>query len=412
MKRVVITTGIVAAAGGIASVLLMPSCDPDCEVETKPSVILQLHATPPPGVPESIFVEKVWYEWTGEDGEKSAGQGECMDDECFEWMLGDGRPGDYVVHATVCGEQYDSSVTIELDEQGCQVDTKMIDLPVDACAESLVAESPRAGELHESDQLKLAVGFEQKTCTLEARVSVLVSVIGQVDSHLVPVPTDRVFYEVQNGGEQPGVCINEDCSQFAAGFEQVGDFTVGAEVCGELLTAKTTVGKVSDGCHVQTQQLQLVADMNKCKPPPMVNGGTPIPPQGEPRCEGVEMRASAFVMPVTDGGDVWIPYPTEKLIYVHDGERHEGYCAREAANGKCTMWVAGFGRTGRFQAYTETCGVESAVAFSVEPIESGCYPDTQFVPVFVDTHGCLRSHWPPKGNPPPSTHAGSDEITE
>jgi hypothetical protein len=409
MKRVVITTGIVAAAAGIGSVLLMPSCDPDCEVEAKPSVIVQLRAKQAIAAGESVAADKVWYEWLGEDGERLTGQAECVDDECTEWMLGDGRPGTYELHATVCGKQYDSSLMLGLDDEGCQAGTEVVELPVDACAGMLPPESPPPAQLHEVADLDLAQGPEEKTCTLEARVSVLVSVVGQVESHLMPVPTDRTFYEVQDGGELPGMCINADCSQFAAGFEQTGDFTVGAEVCGQTLTASATVGKTGNGCHVETQQLQLVADVSKCKPPMLQ--GSPATPQLASQCD-VEMRASAFVFPVTDGGDVWIPYPTEKLVYVHDGEQHEGYCAQEAANGKCTWWVAGFGQTGRFQAFTETCGVESAVSFSVEPREDGCYPDTEFVPVFVDTHGCIRSAWPPKGNPPPNTYAGSDQITE
>jgi hypothetical protein len=432
MKRVVISTGIVAAAGGIASVLLMPSCDPDCEVAAKPSVIVQLQAKQPTVGSEGLVAEKVWYEWTGEDGEKLSSQAECMDDECTEWMLGEGRPGTYAFHATVCGKQYDSSVTLELNDEGCEVDTQMVELPVDACGD-MTPEPPRPAQMVEGSELD--VRYDQKTCTLEARVSVLVSVVGQVDSHLVPAPTDRVFYSVHqpptpehpdhptqgvhpqhpdhperpNTGELAGMCLNEDCSLFAAGFEQTGDFTVGAEVCGEVVTAKVTVGKTSDGCHVETQQLRLVADLSNCKTQLDVKVPAIEP---RPQCEGVEMRASAFVLPVTDGGDVWLPYPTEKLIYVHEGARHLGYCAREAANGKCTMWVAGFGHTGRFQAFTETCGIESAVTFSVEPTEDGCYPDTEFVPVFVDTHGCIRSAWPPKGNPPPSTPAGSGEITK
>jgi hypothetical protein len=413
MKRVVITTGIVAAAGGIASVLLMPSCDPDCEVEAKPSVIVQLLSKQPTAEGESVAAEEVWYEWTGEDGEKISSQAECLDDECTEWILGDGRPGIYAFHATVCGKQYDSSVTIGLNDEGCEVDTQMVELPVDACADMQAPESPRPPQaLAIDDGLDVRHGGVPKTCTLEARVSVLVSVVAQVESHLMPVPTDRVFYEVGNSGEEPGVCINENCSQFAAGFEKTGDFMVGAEVCGETITARATVGKTSDGCHVETQHLQLVADVSKCKPPMVYQEpSTPPPPQTKPQC-GVEMRASAFVLPVTDGGDVWIPYPTEKLVYVHDGVQQEAYCAQETDNGKCTWWVTGFGQTGRFQAFTETCGIESAVTFSVEPREDGCYPDTEFVPVFMDTHGCIRSSWPPKGNPPPSTPSGADRITE
>jgi hypothetical protein len=124
------------------------------------------------------------------------------------------------------------------------------------------------------------------------------------------------------------------------------------------------------------------------------------------------MRASAFVLPVTDGGDVWLPYPTEQLIYVHDNVRYRAYCAQKTPDGRCTSWVTGFGLTGRFQAFTEACENESAVSFTVEPTEDGCYPKTEFVPVFVDTRGCIRSAWPPKAHLPPITPAAADEIAE
>lgn len=415
MKRVVITTGVVAIVGGAATILFMPSCDPDCEVHPKPSVILQIVAKQPTaGAPDAVVAQNVWYEHTNDEGERITKQAECLDDECTEWILGDGGPGTYEYHATVCGQPYTSSVTLELNDDGCEVDTRMIELPVDRCMEALASEPPRPPQ--SSDELTI----RQKTCTLEARPSVLVSIVGQVDSHLVPLPADRVFYrvhepaapehpttnespppEVPNTGEMPGICLNEKCSMFAAGFERTGDFEVGAEVCGQVVTANATVGKTSNGCHVQTQQIQLMADASKCE-------GLQVPvatsPNPQPRCDR-EAHASAFVFPVTDGGDVWIPYPTENLYFMHDGTRYEGYCAQTAANGKCTWWVVGWGRTGRFQVFTETCDVESGVLFSVEPSEDGCHPDTEFVPVFVDTRGCIRSVWPPEGNPPPKTPA-------
>lgn len=416
MKRVVITTGIIAVVGAAAIILFMPSCDPDCEVRPKPSVILQLVVNPATGgATHIIAAEQVWYEWTNENGEAVSKQAECMDDECTEWMLGDGSPGTYEYHATVCGQQYDASVTLELNDDGCEVDTQMIELPVSGCGQAFTPEPAHPPQARDSE-----LTVTQKVCTLEARPSVLVSVVGQVDSHLVPLATDRVFYEVHepstpehptksvrpNSGELPGVCLNEACSLFAAGFERTGGFEVGAEVCGEVVTTRVTVGKTSDGCHVETQHVQLMGDASKCKPP--VSAATSVHPK--PECNAKDMPPSAFVFPVTDGGDVWLPYPTKALHFVHDGETHRAYCARPAASGKCTWWVVSGGLTGRFRAFTETCGIETAVSFSVETTEDGCYPVTEYVPVFMDTHGCIRPAWPPDGNPPPNTPAITGDV--
>lgn len=423
------TTGVVALAGGAASILFMPSCDPECEDRPKPSVILQIVADHPTAdVPSSIGADEVWYEWTNEDGEKVSRQAECIDEDmedmpgkCTEWLIGDGGPGVYDYHATVCGQQYDSSVTLDLNDDGCEVDTQMIELPVQGCAVALASESPP------SQTPAAELDITQKFCTLEARPSVLVSVVGQIDSHLAPLPAARVFYEVHepptpkqptnvrpsrlpeqpNSGEMPGFCLNETCSMFAAGFEQTGDFEVGAEVCGQVVRASVSVGETSNGCHVDTQHLQLMADASKCKGPQIVS--TPPPPP-KPEC-GTQMTASAFLSPVTDAGDFWMPHPTDNLYFIHEGIRHEGYCAQKAANGKCKWWVTGWGLTGRFEAFTETCDVETGVTYTVEMSEDGCHPETQFVPVFVDTHGCIRSAWPPEGNPPPKTPAIRGEIS-
>jgi hypothetical protein len=303
-------------------------------------------------------------------------------------------------------------VTLERGADGCEVDTQMIELPVEACTNALSVESPRPSASHDVE------ASSPKVCTLEARVSVLVSVAGEVDSHIVAVAPDRAFYEVHEPAtpeqdppevaeQLPGLCLNEDCSLFAAGFERAGDFTVGVEACGETITANVTVGKTSDGCHVETEAVRLLADVSTCNTPVSY-----VPELPKPTCERVEQRASAFVLPVTDGGDVWIPFPTERLIYVHDGVRHRADCAQETPDGRCTMWVTGWGLTGRFQAFTEACEIESAVSFSVEATEDGCSPDTEFVPVFVDTYGCIRSAWPPKSNPPPTTPDAGDEITK
>jgi hypothetical protein len=408
MKSVVITTGIVAIIGAAATIAFMPSCDPDCEVQPKPSVIVQIVAnSPTAGAANSLAAESVWYEWTNEDGEKVSMQAECMDDECTEWILGDGSPGTYEYHVTVCGQQYDASVTLERNDEGCEVDTHMVELPVDDCRLASTPEPPNPLQARDPE-----LDITQKTCTLEARPSVLVSVVGQVDSHLVPLPADRVFYKVHdpehpNSAEQPGICLNEACSLFAAGFETTGGFEIGAEVCGDVITTRVSVGKISNGCHVDTQHVQLMGDASKCDEPPT---DAPTPVNLKPQCDRQDLRASAVVFPVTDGGDVWIPYPTENMVFVHEGQRHQGYCAQRADNGKCTWWTIAGGLTGRFQAFTETCGIKSAVSFSVELTEDGCYPETEFVPVFMDTHGCIRPAWPPKGDPPPTTPAITGDV--
>ena len=246
-------------------------------------------------------------------------------------------------------------------------------------------------------------------CTLEARASVIAQVLAEDDGTVVRVGADRVYYTPRgepNGRELAGMCLNEECSLFSAGFEIEGTITVGAEVCGKVIEEAVNVVKTADGCHVDTQTVQLMTDIRNCESRPAVAelDLDALKPDCEP-----EVHASAFLMPVTDGGDVWLPQPTEALVYVHDDTRHKAMCVQTADNGKCSLWVTGFGKVGRFQAFTETCGVETAVHYSVEPQADGCYPKTEFVPVFVNTMGCIQSPTP-KGNPPVGTLSGADAV--
>ena len=83
----------------------------------------------------------------------------------------------------------------------------MVEFFVDDCWFVSTPESPSPLQARDVE-----LDISQKTCTLEARPSVLVSVVGQVDSHLVPLPADRVFYRVHdpehpNSAELPGVFV-------------------------------------------------------------------------------------------------------------------------------------------------------------------------------------------------------------
>jgi hypothetical protein len=121
-----------------------------------------------------------------------------------------------------------------------------------------------------------------------------------------------------------------------------------------------------------------------------------------------ELWPSAIILPVTDGGDVWLPHPTENLVYEHDGRRGQGFCAELADNGKCRMWIAGFGQTGRFRAFTETCERKTEVVYTVEMAENGCHPKTAFVPAFVDTTGCITPPTPGGPSGPDTPPAATD----
>lgn len=401
MKKVIITTGAIAIVGGLATAAFVSSCEPVCEVVAKPSVIVQIvDQDADEGADRFVTADAVWGDWNDEAGDAQGElTGECVNEGCTEWTLGEGLAGTYVYTATVCGKEYSSTVTIDAKEDGCSIDTQIVELPVslDDCED---------GPKHAPT---LGVDANVAACTLSARPSVIANVVTFLDDMMVPLAPDRAFYRwsgATDKDEQPAVCLNEECSTFAAGYEQVGHFIVGAEVCGETITGEATVEKSADGCHVETQWLNLAVDASKCeKIDEIAAPELPPPPAG---CEA-EIVASAFLFPVDIEGDMVMAHGTDKLVYIRDGERHDGYCARTGDNGKCEWWIAGWGHSGRFEAFTEACGVETAVEYSVEMREDGCYPKTEHIYVSVDTRGCIQGPLP-GGNPPPSTPAAGEDI--
>jgi hypothetical protein len=223
-------------------------------------------------------------------------------------------------------------------------------------------------------------------------------VVPNVD-RLAPWGASKVWYEWsgdKGGREIPATCLNSECSQFAAGREDEGHFTVHATVCGEDFSAEVDIAKTEDGCHVDTQTVTVQASLQMCE-----GGAKPAEVDIPPNCT-LEARPSAFIFPVTDGGDVWMPHPTDQLWYEHEDQRYKAYCAEEAENGKCAWWIAGYEQAGRFQAHTETCGEQSTIEYSVGKTEDDCHVVTEFLPVFVDTKGCITLAPPPPGEPPPN----------
>ena len=250
-------------------------------------------------------------------------------------------------------------------------------------------------------------------CTLERRASVVVSTYAEVDGRMRPMPAEDPVYQWDGGHDERKVeadCIDESCTQFIAGYEMPGRFEVSAKICGHPVHGDVTVEKTANGCHVQTEFLTLSTDKSDDCPRDLQPADDFMPPPERATECPAERHPSAFVTPVQDGGDVWLPMPTEKLVYVHDDQRYDAYCVQPTQDGKCTWWTTGLNMTGRFQAFTEKCGVESSVEYSIEASEDGCRPMTQVVPVFVDTRGCITA--PPPHSDHIDTPSSATDVTQ
>jgi hypothetical protein len=382
MKRIYIVTGLTAVACGLVTAAFLSSCDTECTKEARASAIVQfIDSSSGSSAPMFVEASSVWFEFTDDAGSHETQRAQCLDENCTEWILGYERPGTYEIHATVCGQEYTSrAVTVGMTEDGCHVETEWVQIEVDS--------STCRPELTPAEDVQ----SPEPQCSLEARYSVIVDVLGDMEGRDQPVPTERRYFKWSGDEDQrqwPGMCLNEECSQFAAGLEQVGRFEVGAQVCGEVVTTTVAVDKTADGCHVDTQFVTLTAGLDSCDEEPL-----PIDAPGDPACT-LQAQPSAIVMPVIDGGDVYLPYPTEQMWFTHGGTRHKAFCAGELdQNGKCSRWVTGWELDGRFTAYTQTCDVITEIEYQVEKTTDGCHVETVYVPVFMDTHGCIQSPQP------------------
>ena len=117
-------------------------------------------------------------------------------------------------------------------------------------------------------------------------------------------------------------------------------------------------------------------------------------------------------MPFVQEGDLFWPFPTKGMTYVLRGETEtptEAFCAIPTDDGRCSLYIPGYGLAGEFRAFTTACDAESSVMFSVGRDADLCI-ETVWVPMSVDTKGCIKSP-SPEGNPPPATVAGGTEVT-
>jgi hypothetical protein len=385
MKKVFIATGVAAGVGGLLTAVLVSSCDTECTMEARPSAIIEfIDINSSTNEVSTVSPTEIWYTVTDATGASQTGRPQCMNDGCSEWMLGYEKPGTYEIHATVCGQEYVNTLEVGMTEDGCHVATEWARFEVDSslCPPvDKVATEVRAPE----------------PCSLEGRYSVIVQVGKGEGEVLTPVPTTSRYFKWSGDADQrkwPGLCLDQDCTQFAAGIEQAGRFEVGAEVCGEVVAQTVAVEKTADGCHVDTQLVNLVVKGDGCEDEPKA-----VYPPVDPTCSGWALP-SAIVMPVIDGGDVWMPYPTEQMWYENNGQTHRATCAGELdQNGKCSRWVTGWERDGKFAAYTETCDEITKVEYKVGKTMDGCHVETIYVPVFMDTRGCIQAPQP-KGNEP------------
>lgn len=93
-------------------------------------------------------------------------------------------------------------------------------------------------------------------CDMSAASSVTVSV---VDSAGSLISADDVTYEVDGLAEVSCDPLDGSGQEWVCGYEETGDFLIRAYVGGGVFDASISVGMRPDGCHVDSQFIEITA---------------------------------------------------------------------------------------------------------------------------------------------------------
>lgn len=245
-------------------------------------------------------------------------------------------------------------------------------------------------------------------CTMEARPSVVVKILDETGA---PMSADSVWFEhtPDDANEtfrasQRAECADEDCTEWVVGREMTGNFTVHANVCGQMFHERgIQVGMTDDDCHVETEEVVFMAE-----PCAAVDPATGVTLDRPEECSP-ELRSSVVVH-VTEGA-AGEPAPPEAVWWamkpntqdadlsqapLPDGtfdeggkpelDKYLGYCTDEG----CTSWNVGWDQPGHYWVWVRSCGETVVREVDVE-MEDRCHVETQHVYVPVPDAKCLKT---------------------
>ncbi len=274
-SRMLLSGGVLLVAligGGVAVTQLDQCSGTQCTMEARASVLVKL--VDKEGNP--VSGDSVFYGHIDEDANeqlRASHRGECLDDECTEWVVARELTGIFDVHASACGAlTHETGIHVGMTDDECHVDTQEITMVMEACP-------------HPGNTVAANPG---KVCTTDLKASVVVHVMDGEGDDASEVSADAVWFGVvpntddknlqPEEREPPEIdptqdeavyrhladCMNEDCSEWFAGWEKPGHYYVFGRTCGSVVSAEVDVPMTDDGCHVDTQHVTLVANETKC----------------------------------------------------------------------------------------------------------------------------------------------------
>jgi hypothetical protein len=242
-------------------------------------------------------------------------------------------------------------------------------------------------------------------CTTEAQPSATIRIVTEDGSALAPADVDLVWYRVYDEPaprsddvapppEEPGPwitnpdsewqiaeCEDEACTRWVLGHEEPGYYEIRAKVCGDILTARTFVQMTDDGCHVDTEELELLVDSEACAD----DDGPHIK---VPDACTTEARPSMVLELVDPAKGTPYIVTADRVYATVDGSTRaiNGDCMNE----DCSIWSLGREQEGIFTVHADVCGVTSDMNVRVGMTSDGCHVDTVYDLMEVDSSDCPK----------------------
>lgn len=215
----------------------------ECTLEARPSAIVQL--VDERGAVIADPSAAVSYTF-GDDTTLTPAT--CLGPDCQRRVTGHERTGHLRITAEACGGTGVTDVDVAMTPDGCHVETRYPRLTVSGADCELPLTAP------------------PEACDTEARPSVVALTALDAGDVWIPVPANSVTM-AHADRLLDAVCLDAGCTQWAAAWETPGMFHVQAEACGQTIAAETAVPMTADDCHVQTQYVPMLFDVDAWCPP-------------------------------------------------------------------------------------------------------------------------------------------------
>lgn len=196
-----------------------------------------------------------WRNWQSEDeGWSEPLEALCIDEECTHYAIGHATPGSYLVGAFGCEDYTLERFEVELTEDGCHVDTLDVRLTLDATSPACIVED---------DEL----APNTASCEDDTRTNPAVIALTGVQQGDMILPWQPKLITARHESESAPSqmnCLDEECTQWADGWNQAGEFELEAQLCGQEVTRTVDVDAAEDGCGVETEWVGMYVDAPQC----------------------------------------------------------------------------------------------------------------------------------------------------